>query len=41
MVELFMKYEPNIHNVNNAGITPLEFAERRNDTKLIEILTRS
>ncbi len=38
MVELFMKYQPDITTKNNAGRSPLDFAMQVNNQRLIDIL---
>lgn len=39
MVELFMKYNPDVKTKNNAGRSPLDFAIQVGDDKLIKLLT--
>lgn len=38
MVELFLKYKPDIVSKNNAGMSPLDFAEQVGNQKLISML---
>lgn len=38
MVELFMKYNPDIHTKNKAGRSPLDFAKQVGDEKLVRLL---
>ena len=38
IVELFMKYNPDIHTKNNAGRSPLDFAIQVGNEKLIKML---
>jgi uncharacterized protein len=40
MVELLMKYNPDISTKNNAGRSPLDFAKQVGDEKLINILLK-
>lgn len=40
MVELFMKYNPDVTTKNNAGRSPLDFAIQVEDDKLIKLLEK-
>ncbi|MBN8671475.1 MAG: hypothetical protein J0L80_12360 [Chitinophagales bacterium] len=39
IVELYKKSGANVNSRNNAGRSPLDFAQQINDYKLIEVLT--
>ncbi len=41
MVELFMKYNPDVTTKNNAGRSPLDFAIQVGDDKLIKLLKKN
>lgn len=40
MVELFIEYNANIHHLNKAGRSSLDFAKQIDDTKLVQILSK-